>query len=191
VPASWYRPTIGIAIRPGRLRPERHRSRAADPPAADPDKLVPVANASGGNVDQDLVCARRRQLVHLKDLDGLPECCDPGSSHPVRRTLLAPVMRCGPPWHLVKECDSSTRAGRAFRPPLCGESGLSRRRSVWSICGGERTQTPANDGKHRRFERPAIPCNQPSVVASACRGPEMVRRGSAVRVREGASLHRC
>src|SRR5436190_562919 len=73
------------------------------PPAPDPDKLVPVANASGGDVDQDLVCARRRQLVHLKDLDGLAECSDPGRSHPGRRTLLASVMRCGPPWHLVKE----------------------------------------------------------------------------------------
>jgi hypothetical protein len=97
----------GCCDRPGRLRPERHGNRAADPPAADPDKLVPVANASGGDVDQDLVCARRRQLVHLKDLDGLAECSDPGRSHPVRRTLLASVMRCGP-WHLVRECDSST-----------------------------------------------------------------------------------
>src|SRR5438034_11732100 len=98
----------GCCDRPGRLRPERHGNRAADPPAADPDKLVPVANASGGDVDQDLVCARRRKLVHLKDLDGLAECSDPGRSHPVRRTLLASVMRCGPPWHLVRECDSST-----------------------------------------------------------------------------------
>ena len=54
------------------------------------------------------------------------------------------------------------------------------RRSVWSICGAERTQTPANDCKHRRFERPAIPCNQPPVLASACRGPGMVKRGSTV-----------
>ena len=63
----------GCCDRPGGLRPERHRSRAADPPAADPDKLVPVANARGGDVDQDLVCARRRQLVQLKDLDGLAD----------------------------------------------------------------------------------------------------------------------
>jgi hypothetical protein len=88
--------------RPGRLRPERHRSRAADPPAADPDKLVPAADAGGGDVDQDLVCGRRRQLVHLKDLDGLAECCDPGRSHPAPRTLLASVMRRGPLWHLAR-----------------------------------------------------------------------------------------
>src|SRR3954453_22687762 len=79
----------GRCDRPGRLRPERHRSRAADLPAADPDKLVPVADAGGDDVDEDLACARRRQLVHLKDLDGLAECSDPGRSHPVRRTLLA------------------------------------------------------------------------------------------------------
>src|SRR6266511_133049 len=82
----------GCCDRPGRLRPERHRSRAADPPAADPDKLVPVADAGGGDVDQDLVFGRRRQLVHLKDLDGLAECSDPGRSHPAARTLLASVM---------------------------------------------------------------------------------------------------
>ena len=67
--------------RPGRLRPERHRGRAADLPAADPDKLVPVADACGGDVDQDLVCGRRLRLVHVEDLDGLAERCDPGRSH--------------------------------------------------------------------------------------------------------------
>jgi hypothetical protein len=93
--------------RPGRLRPERHRSRAADPPVADPDKLVPVADAGGCDVDQDLVGGRRRQLVHLKDLDRLAECCDPSRSHPVRRTLLASVIQRGQPWNLVR----ATRAG--------------------------------------------------------------------------------
>ena len=100
--AQLGHPGAGRCDRPGRLRPERHRSRAADLPAADPDKLVPVADAGGGDVDQDLVCARRRQLVHLKDLDGLPECRDPGRLHPVRRTLLASVMRRGQLWHLVR-----------------------------------------------------------------------------------------
>jgi hypothetical protein len=98
----------GRCDRPGRLRPERHRSRAADLPAADPDKLVPVADAGGDDVDEDLACGRRRQLVHLEDLDGLAECCDPGCSHPVRRTLLASVMRRGPLWHLAR--GSATRA---------------------------------------------------------------------------------
>ena len=40
-------------------------------------------------------------LVQLEDLDGLAECCDPGRSHTVRRTLLASVMRRGPLWHLA------------------------------------------------------------------------------------------
>jgi len=71
--------------RPGRLRPERHRSRTAELPAADPDKLVPVADPGGRDVEQDLVWGRRRQLVHLKDLDRLASCRDPGHSHPVQR----------------------------------------------------------------------------------------------------------
>jgi hypothetical protein len=56
----------------------------------------------GDDVDEDLACGRRRQLVHLEDLDGLTECCDPGRSHPVRRTLLASVMPRGPLWHLAR-----------------------------------------------------------------------------------------
>ena len=77
--------------RPGRLCPERHRSRAADLPAADPDELVPVADAGCGDVDQDLAFGRRRRLVHLEDLTGLAACPDPGNSHlkggqPVRAT---------------------------------------------------------------------------------------------------------
>jgi hypothetical protein len=78
--------------RPGGLRSERHRSRPADLPAADPDKLVPVANAGGHNVDENFISGRRGQFVHLEDLDGLAECCDPSHSHPVRPTLLASVM---------------------------------------------------------------------------------------------------
>ena len=69
--------------RAGRLRPERHWSRAADLPAADPDQLVPVADAGRDDLDQDLACGGRRRLVHLEDLDGLAEGCDPGRSHPV------------------------------------------------------------------------------------------------------------
>ena len=34
------------------------------------------------DVDQDLACGWRRRLVHLEELDGLAECCDPGRSHP-------------------------------------------------------------------------------------------------------------
>jgi hypothetical protein len=79
--------------RPGRLRPQRHRSRAADLPAADPDKLVPVADTGGNDVDQNLACGRRRKLVHLEDLDRLAECRDSSRSHPVLRTLLVSVMR--------------------------------------------------------------------------------------------------
>jgi hypothetical protein len=71
--------------RPGRLRPERHRSRATDLPAADPDKLVPVADARGDDVDQNLVSGRCRRLVHLEDLDGLAKCFDPGHSLAPRR----------------------------------------------------------------------------------------------------------
>src|SRR4051812_42536667 len=79
--------------RPGRLRPERHWSRAAELPAADPDELVPVADAGGGDVEQDLVCGRRRQLVHLEDLHALAACRDPGHSHPDRHTLVTSVIR--------------------------------------------------------------------------------------------------
>src|SRR4051794_24936757 len=82
----------GRRDRPGGLRPERHRSRTADLPAADPDKLVPAADAGGDDVDEDLACCRRRQLVYLEDLDGVAECCDPGRSHRVRLTLLASAM---------------------------------------------------------------------------------------------------
>src|SRR5207244_147271 len=74
--------------RPGRLRPERHRSRAADLPAADPDQLVPVADSGSRDVEQDLVWGRRRQLVHIEDLDGLASCRDPGHSHPVQRSAV-------------------------------------------------------------------------------------------------------
>src|SRR5438552_8799307 len=59
------------------------------------------------------------------------------------------------------------------------------RRSVWSICGAGRTQTPANDCKHYRFESPAIPCDQPPVkrtFATACQRlpsiPSLSERGS-------------
>src|SRR5262249_25498121 len=58
-----------------------------DLPAADPDKLVPVADPGGGDLDQDLARGRRSRLVHIEDLDRLTECCDPGRTHPVRRTL--------------------------------------------------------------------------------------------------------
>src|SRR5919197_1557821 len=67
----------------------RDAGAAADLPAADPDKLVPVADTGRDDVDQDLAWSRCRRLVHLEDLDGLAECCDPGHPHPVRRTLLA------------------------------------------------------------------------------------------------------
>jgi hypothetical protein len=93
--------------RPGRLRPERHRSRAAAP-AADPDKLIPVADPGGRDVEQDLACDRRRQLVHLEDLDGLAECRDPGNSHPVQRTLLTSVIRRGQP---LEPRERAMRAG--------------------------------------------------------------------------------
>jgi hypothetical protein len=94
--------------RPGGFRPERHRSRAADLPAADPDKVVPVADAGGNDVDEDLVCGRRRKIVHLEDLDGLAECCDPSRSHRVRPTLLASVMLCARRFGIsLEECDAS------------------------------------------------------------------------------------
>src|SRR5438045_3059893 len=60
-------------------------SRAADLPAADPDKLVPVADAGGDDVDEDLVSGRRRRLVDLEHLDGLAKCFDPGHSLAPRR----------------------------------------------------------------------------------------------------------
>jgi len=75
----WGGRLAGRCDRPGRLRPERHRNRAADLPAADPDKLVPVADAGGDDVDEDIACCGRRQLVHLEDLDGLAECCVPAA----------------------------------------------------------------------------------------------------------------
>src|SRR3954454_5265609 len=71
----------GRCDRPGRLRPERHWSRSADLAAADPDKLVPVADARGHDVDEYLVGGRRRRLIHLEDLNGLAERFDPG--HPL------------------------------------------------------------------------------------------------------------
>jgi hypothetical protein len=70
--------------RPGRFGSERHRSRAADLPAAGPDQLVPIADPGRDDVDQDLVCCRRRQLVQLEDLDRSTECLDPSESHPRR-----------------------------------------------------------------------------------------------------------
>ena len=73
----------GRCDRPGRLRPERHRSRAANLPAAHPDELVPVADAGGDDLDQDLSRCRQRRPVHLEDLDGLTERCDSGRSHQV------------------------------------------------------------------------------------------------------------
>jgi hypothetical protein len=63
----------------------------ADSNAADPDKLVPVADAGGDDVDQDLACGWRRRLVHLEELDGLAERSDPGYSHSVRASA-AEVM---------------------------------------------------------------------------------------------------
>src|SRR5215218_4122150 len=103
--------------RPGRLRPERHGSRAADLPAADPDKVVPGADAGGNDVDEDLACGRRPKLVQLEDLDRPAECCDPSRSHPARRTLLASVMRRAPLWHLARgvrrEQVTDAFAGRA------------------------------------------------------------------------------
>jgi len=79
----------GRCDRPGRLSPQRHRSRPADLPAADPDKLVPVADTGSDDLDQHLVCGKRRRLGHLEDLDGLAERCDPGHPHPLQRTVLA------------------------------------------------------------------------------------------------------
>jgi hypothetical protein len=51
-------------------------SSMSRPTAADPDKLVPVADAGDGDVEQEVACGRRRQLVHLEDLDGLAACRD-------------------------------------------------------------------------------------------------------------------
>ena len=73
----------GRCDRSGRLRPERHRSRASDLPAADPAKLVPVADAGGDDV-MGLACGWRRRLVHLEELDGLAERSDPGYSAGLR-----------------------------------------------------------------------------------------------------------
>ena len=75
----------GLCDRPGRLGPERHRSRTTDLPAADPDKLVPVADTGGDDVDDDLVSGRRRRLVHLEDLDEAAECFHPSHSLVPRR----------------------------------------------------------------------------------------------------------
>src|SRR4029450_1871584 len=96
--SSPRRPRAAPSLRSLPLRPSR-----APPPAADPDKLVPVADAGGGDVDEDFACGRRRQLVYLEDLDGLAECCDSGRSHPVRCSLLASVIWRGPRWHLARE----------------------------------------------------------------------------------------
>src|SRR5436190_21478846 len=57
------------------------RSRATELPAADSDKLVPIADPGGDDVDQDLVSGRRRLLVHVENLDGLAKRPDPGDSH--------------------------------------------------------------------------------------------------------------
>src|SRR3954466_6741754 len=91
----------GRCARPARRRPERHRRRAADLPAADPDKVVPVADAGGDDVDQDLACGRRRRLVHLEDLDRLAECCDPSRAHLFAARYACPSC-AGPLWHLAR-----------------------------------------------------------------------------------------
>src|SRR6185312_7017926 len=61
--------------------------------AADPDKLVPIADTGGNDVDEDLACSRRRKLIHLEDLDGRPEYRDPCRSHTSQCILLSRVMR--------------------------------------------------------------------------------------------------
>ena len=69
----------GRKHRPGRLRPERHRSRAADLPAADPDKLVPVADAGGDDVDQDLAWAGAAGSSTSKIPTGSPSAVIPAA----------------------------------------------------------------------------------------------------------------
>src|SRR5581483_1551130 len=73
----------------------------ADLPAADPDKVVPVADAGGDDVDEDLACGRRRRLVQLEDLDRLAECCDPSRPHLFGARYACPSC-AGPLWHLAR-----------------------------------------------------------------------------------------
>jgi hypothetical protein len=65
--------------RPCRLRPERHRSRAAALSAADPDKLVPVSDAGGDDVDEDLACGSAASSSTSKILTGSPSAVIPAA----------------------------------------------------------------------------------------------------------------
>src|SRR5919198_479755 len=82
----------GRCDRPGRLRPERHRSRAADLPAADPDKLVPVADAGGDDVGDEARAAlapRQRSATRAGDIESVTRAARVGfpitGAYPGRR----------------------------------------------------------------------------------------------------------
>jgi hypothetical protein len=73
----------------GRLDAERQRWSEADVPVADPDDLVPVADACRAYGDHDLVRRRRRWRREFEHAQLAAECVDarglhPSSGHPAR-----------------------------------------------------------------------------------------------------------
>jgi hypothetical protein len=60
---------------------ERHWRPAADIPVADPDALLPVANACRFHRDQHLVARDRTRHIELEHLYPAADCVDSGSTH--------------------------------------------------------------------------------------------------------------
>ena len=66
---------------PGGLDAKRHRRGAADLPPARPDELLPIADASGPNFDQDLVVRKGARIRDVDRPDNTPELADTGGAH--------------------------------------------------------------------------------------------------------------
>jgi hypothetical protein len=66
---------------PGGLDAERQRRADADVPAAGANDVVPVADASATNVDEDLVGRQRSRVVHVERLHCAAERVDPRYKH--------------------------------------------------------------------------------------------------------------
>jgi hypothetical protein len=119
------------------------------------------------------------------------------------RRLRAPIRRVPTPPRVAHREASKCRRNRYDRSGRASstasaatETNASTRAPpgapvAWSVYGAERLQTHATLAKECRRKSPTTPCERPPLIASACRGPEMVRRGSTVRVRQRALKKRC
>src|SRR6185312_4280797 len=66
---------------PGRLDAERQRRSRTDVPTAVTNDVVPVANPSAANVDEDLVGRQRSGVVQFQHLHFAAERADPRYQH--------------------------------------------------------------------------------------------------------------